>query len=68
MDHRSGCGFEENTGDGAGILMALPDSFFQEESKKLKYLYQIQGNMQSEIFFFRKRLMKEKNVKKLLKK
>ena len=36
MDHRGGCGFEENTGDGAGILMALPDSFFQEESKKLK--------------------------------
>ena len=23
MDHRGGCGFEENTGDGAGILMAL---------------------------------------------
>ncbi len=28
MDHRGGCGFEENTGDGAGILMALPYSFF----------------------------------------
>ena len=27
MDHRGGCGFEENTGDGAGILIALPDSF-----------------------------------------
>ena len=36
MDHRGGCGFEENTGDGAGILMALPDSFFQEEAKKIK--------------------------------
>jgi glutamate synthase (NADPH/NADH) large chain len=36
MDHRGGCGFEENTGDGAGILMALPDSFFQQEAKKLK--------------------------------
>ena len=36
MDHRGGCGFEENTGDGAGILMALPDSFFQQESKLLK--------------------------------
>ncbi len=30
MDHRGGCGFEANTGDGAGILMALPDSFFQK--------------------------------------
>ena len=34
MDHRGGCGFEENTGDGAGILMALPDSFFQDQAKK----------------------------------
>ncbi|MBL4820587.1 MAG: glutamate synthase large subunit [Gammaproteobacteria bacterium] len=30
MDHRGGCGFEANTGDGAGILMALPHSFFQK--------------------------------------
>ena len=35
MDHRGGCGFEENTGDGAGILLALPDSFFQKEAKTL---------------------------------
>ena len=30
MDHRGGCGFEENTGDGAGILTAIPHKFFQE--------------------------------------
>ena len=35
MDHRGGCGFEENTGDGAGILVALPDKFFRAEAKKL---------------------------------
>ncbi|MDA0979211.1 MAG: glutamate synthase large subunit, partial [Proteobacteria bacterium] len=29
MDHRGGCGFEENTGDGAGILTAMPHRFFQ---------------------------------------
>ena len=29
MDHRGGCGFEENTGDGAGILTAIPHKFFQ---------------------------------------
>ena len=28
MDHRGGCGFEENSGDGAGILTAMPYSFF----------------------------------------
>ena len=30
MDHRGGCGFEENTGDGAGILTAIPDAFFRK--------------------------------------
>ena len=35
MDHRGGCGFEENTGDGAGILIALPDSFFRSEADKI---------------------------------
>ncbi len=35
MDHRGGCGFEENTGDGAGILLALPDSFFRSEADKI---------------------------------
>lgn len=34
MDHRGGCGFEANTGDGAGILMALPHSFFSEIAAK----------------------------------
>jgi len=29
MDHRGGCGFEENTGDGAGVLTAMPDTFFR---------------------------------------
>lgn len=33
MDHRGGCGFEENTGDGAGILTALPHGFFQHLSQ-----------------------------------
>ena len=29
MDHRGGCGFEENTGDGAGILTTIPHKFFK---------------------------------------
>lgn len=28
MNHRGGTGAEPDTGDGAGILMALPDDFF----------------------------------------
>ena len=29
MDHRGACGCEPNTGDGAGILTALPHEFLQ---------------------------------------
>jgi len=30
MTHRGACGCEANTGDGAGILVALPHGFYQE--------------------------------------
>lgn len=30
MAHRGACGCEENTGDGAGILVAIPHGFFKE--------------------------------------
>tara|TARA_E500000178_G_scaffold76943_1_gene75019 strand:- start:9655 stop:14253 length:4599 start_codon:yes stop_codon:yes gene_type:complete len=37
MDHRGGCGFEENTGDGAGILTAIPHEFFKSISTELGF-------------------------------
>ncbi len=30
MDHRGACGAEPNTGDGAGILTAMPDAFLRQ--------------------------------------
>ena len=30
MAHRGACGCEANTGDGAGLLLALPHEFFKE--------------------------------------
>jgi glutamate synthase (ferredoxin) len=33
LDHRGGCGAEPNTGDGAGILMQLPDEFMRKEAE-----------------------------------
>ena len=35
MDHRGGCGFEENSGDGAGILTAISHKFFQKTLAQL---------------------------------
>jgi glutamate synthase (NADPH/NADH) len=33
MAHRGACGCEKNTGDGAGILVALPHKFLREATK-----------------------------------
>ncbi|KAJ6808958.1 glutamate synthase 1 [NADH], chloroplastic isoform X1 [Iris pallida] len=35
MTHRGACGCETNTGDGAGILVALPHDFYQEATREL---------------------------------
>jgi len=35
--HRGACGCEENTGDGAGILIQIPHAFFRRECGKLGY-------------------------------
>ena len=35
MNHRGACGCEENSGDGAGILVKMPDRFFRKEARKL---------------------------------
>ena len=29
LDHRGACGCEDNTGDGAGILLQIPHAFLQ---------------------------------------
>ncbi len=36
LDHRGACGFEANTGDGAGILLQMPHKFFQKVSGEFK--------------------------------
>lgn len=35
MSHRGACGCEANTGDGAGILVALPHDFYKEVCYKI---------------------------------
>ncbi|MFP6873323.1 MAG: glutamate synthase large subunit [Verrucomicrobiales bacterium] len=34
MEHRGGCGCEPNTGDGAGILVGLPEDFLRKVAKE----------------------------------
>lgn len=33
MSHRGGCGCEPNTGDGAGMLVGIPDGFLRQAAK-----------------------------------
>ncbi len=35
MEHRGACGYESNTGDGAGIMLQIPHEFFFDECLKL---------------------------------
>jgi len=35
LDHRGGCGCEPNTGDGAGILLQIPDAFLRSVASPL---------------------------------
>ncbi|MBL7741031.1 MAG: glutamate synthase large subunit [Chitinophagaceae bacterium] len=35
MEHRGACGCENNTGDGAGIMIQMPHEFFFDECQKL---------------------------------
>src|ERR1044071_4940446 len=36
LEHRGACGCEANTGDGAGILIQMPDRFFRKEADGLR--------------------------------
>jgi glutamate synthase (ferredoxin) len=37
LDHRGACGAEPNTGDGAGILIQVPDEFLREVTQELGF-------------------------------
>ena len=34
LEHRGACGCEDNTGDGAGIMIQMPDRFFRKECER----------------------------------
>ncbi len=44
MEHRGACGCEENSGDGAGILVGTPDKFFRKEAKRLGFTLPKKGD------------------------
>ncbi|MDR3156908.1 MAG: glutamate synthase large subunit [Lactobacillales bacterium] len=51
MNHRGGTGAEPDTGDGAGILLSMPDEFFRAEAKKYGITLPKRGDYAVGMFF-----------------
>ncbi|GMP24829.1 hypothetical protein CsSME_00001969 [Camellia sinensis var. sinensis] len=65
MSHRGACGCETNTGDGAGILVALPHEFYREVAKNEGFELPQPGEYAVGMFFMptaEKRRAHSKNV------
>ncbi len=54
MEHRGACGCEENSGDGAGIMIQVPHEFFYEECLKSNMHLPEAGNYGVGVIFFPK--------------
>jgi len=54
MEHRGACGCENNTGDGAGIMIQIPHEFFFYECVKLGVHLPAYGNYGVGVLFFPK--------------
>src|SRR4051812_43540243 len=54
MEHRGACGCENNTGDGAGIMIQLPHEFFFDECVKLGVHLPPYGKYGAGMLFFPK--------------
>ncbi|MDB5227533.1 MAG: glutamate synthase subunit alpha, partial [Bacteroidota bacterium] len=52
MEHRGACGCEENTGDGAGILLQIPHNFYKNEIKKQGITLPAPGKYGTGFIFF----------------
>lgn len=52
MEHRGACGWDPNTGDGAGILIQIPHSFYQEECQQLGFTLPEPGEYGVGMIFF----------------
>ncbi|HWP22608.1 MAG TPA: glutamate synthase central domain-containing protein, partial [Candidatus Binatia bacterium] len=70
LDHRGACGCEENTGDGAGILMQIPHAFLKEACAGLGFQLPEPGDYGVGMIFLpdnrRQRQQFEKIIEKII--
>src|SRR6478752_3628929 len=53
--HRGACGCEANTGDGAGILVQLPDRFLRKATAQLGFVLPAEGAYGAGLVFLPRR-------------
>ena len=51
LEHRGAVGGDKATGDGAGLLLQMPDLFFRKEAERLKFKLPPQGEYGAGMFF-----------------
>jgi len=66
MEHRGACGCEENTGDGAGILLEIPHEYYVKECASLNITLPEKGRYGTGIVFFPKDDNQRKACKSIL--
>ena len=66
MEHRGACGCEDNTGDGAGIQLQLPHSFFAAECDRLGVPLPKAGKYGVGVIFFQKDIRLRETSRELL--
>ena len=66
LRHRGACGCEENTGDGAGILVQIPHEFFKKEAKAAGFALPGAGEYGVGVAFFPKSAADAKECAKRL--
>src|SRR5262245_54380468 len=64
--HRGACGCEPNTGDGAGILMQMPDKFLRRECARLGFALPPAGEYGAGLVFLPREPMQADKVRALL--
>ena len=65
MEHRGACGCENNTGDGAGIMIQVPHEFFFDECVKLGVHLPAFGRYGVGVIFFPKDIRKREECREI---
>ncbi|MBA4149352.1 MAG: glutamate synthase large subunit [Verrucomicrobia bacterium] len=68
LDHRGACGCEANTGDGAGILIQLPDKFFRKVTAGTEINLPAFGHYGTGVIYLPQNADERANAEKILEK